>query len=101
MTTSVRHTNLYLLLVVKAVVSVLCWTGVEVLYDVIGLGFKQMVITVFDQEVFNFLAAYKTFVFAVNSAEGCIGLECYILRKRLPLPFNGCFFFCNHDHQTG
>jgi len=45
---------------------------VEVLHNVVGLCFEKMVVTVFNEEVFDLFAADVALVFAIDPAERCV-----------------------------
>lgn len=90
-----------LLLEVKPVVAVLALARIEVVDDVVALGFKQVVESVFKEEVLQFLAVDEALVLPVETTEGCEGLEMIEAGELLALRFNREFVFRDGDQVGG
>ena len=76
------------------------WARIEVLDNVVCLGLKQVMVTVFAQEVFYFFATDVALVFSVNSTEGGIRLKLNHSAQRLSLTLDRDLFFCNRYHEA-
>lgn len=74
---------------------------IKVFDDVIGLGFKQVMVTVFNQKILNFFTANVPFVLAIYPTEGSIGLEIEQRTQRLSLTLNRHFLLGYHYHEAG
>ena len=73
---------------------------IKVLDDVVRLGLKQVMVTVFAEEVFNFFAADVAFVLSVDPTEGGIRLKLYHPAQRLSLTLDRDLFFCDRYHEA-
>ena len=90
-----------LLLEVKSVVAVLALARIEVVDDVVALGFEQVVEAVFKEEVLQLLAVDEALVLPVEPTEGREGLEMIQAGDLLPLRFNSEFVFRDGDQISG
>ena len=59
-----------------------------------------MVVTVFDQVIFDLFPAEVALTLSIDPREGGVRFESLQPAKRLPLPLDRHFFFSDRDQQT-
>ena len=88
---------IYLLLIVEAIVGVLVRAWVKVFDDVIGLSLQKMMVTVFDQVIFDLFPADVALALSIDPREGGVRLESLQPAKWLSLPLDRYFFLSYRD----
>lgn len=74
---SARQDDRHEVLVVQSAVRVLAWARVEVFYYVVRFGLEKVMVTVFDEELLDLLAADVALILPINPRERRVWLKCF------------------------